>query len=110
MHRAAETGPGVKGYLERLGTLHHGPLPAVLERRIKAWGRYYGQALLQEAVLLEVKDAATADELMADAELAPLLSRFAADPRGRLLLVHAQDLERLQRLLEERGVEVVPQP
>jgi hypothetical protein len=108
--RALATGLSVKEYLGKLCTLHHGPVPSALQMRIKAWGRYYGKASLQEAVLLEVKDSATADELMADAELAPLLSRFAADPRGRLLVVHTDDLERLHCLLEERGVEVAQQP
>jgi hypothetical protein len=110
VQRAAAVGITVKEYLKQLNALHHGPVPAALQMRIKAWGRYYGKASLQKAVLLEVKDSATADDLMEDAELAPLLSRFAADPRGRLLLVHARDLERLRGLLEERGVEVVTQP
>jgi hypothetical protein len=110
VRRAMATGLGVKEYLDQLEELHHGPVPAALQMRIKAWGRYYGKASLQEAVLLEVKDSTTADELMEDAELAPLLSRFRADPRGRLLLVHAHDLERLHHLLEERGVEVTQQP
>jgi hypothetical protein len=110
VRRAVATGRTVKEYLDQLTSLHHGAVPSALQMRIKAWGRYYGTALLQKAVLLEVKDSVTADELMEDAELAPLLSRFAADPRGRLLLVHAHDLERLHRLLEERGIEVAQQP
>jgi hypothetical protein len=109
VRRAVAAGISIKEYLERLQTLHHGALPSALQMQIKAWGRYYGKASLQKAVLLEVKDSATADELMEDAALAPLLSRFAADPRGRLLLVHAYDLERLHRLLEERGLEVTQQ-
>jgi hypothetical protein len=110
VRRAVATGLGVKEYLDQLKALHHGEVPSTLQMRIKAWGRYYGKASLQKAVLLEVKDSATADELMEDAELSPLLSRFAADPRGRMLLVHAHDLERLYHLLEERGVEVTQRP
>jgi hypothetical protein len=110
VRRAVATGLGVKEYLDRFKALHHGAVPSALQMRIKAWGRYYGKASLQKAVLLEVKDSATADDLMEDAQLAPLLSRFAADPRGRLLLVHAHDLDRLHHLLEERGVEVAQQP
>jgi hypothetical protein len=110
IRRALGTGLSVKEYLDRLSVLHHGAVPSALQMRIKAWGRYYGKASLQEAVLLEVKDSATADELLGDPELTPLLSRFAADPRGRLLFVHTHDLERLHRLLEERGVEVMQQP
>jgi len=104
--RALARGMSVPEYLNRLASLHRGPVPAALQSRIKAWGRYYGKASLQKALLLEVKDAATADELLADPELAPLLSRFPADPRGRLLLVHSDDLERVRHLLRERGVEV----
>jgi hypothetical protein len=107
--RALATGIGVPEYLDRLTTLHRGPVPAALQARIKAWGRYYGKASLQQAVLLEVRDSATANELLADAELAPLLAPFPSDPRGRLLLVHTDDLERLYRLLRERGVELVQQ-
>jgi len=106
---ALASGLSLKEYLDQLNALHHGAVPSALQMRIKAWGRYYGRALLQEAVLLEVKDSATADELIADPELAPLLSRFDADPRGRLLVVHTHDLERLHHLLEERGVEVIQQ-
>lgn len=110
VHRATATGLGIREYLGQLNELHRGALPAALQMRIKAWGRYYGKASLQQAMLLEVKDSAMADELMEDAELAPLLSRFAADPRGRLLLVDADDLERLQHLLDERGIEVTRKP
>jgi hypothetical protein len=110
VRRAAARGIAVKEYLNELNELYHGAMPAALQMRIKAWGRYYGKASLRKAVLLEVKDSATADDLLEDAELAPLLSRFPADPRGRLLLVHARDLELLHHLLAERGVEVVQQP
>jgi hypothetical protein len=103
---ALGSGMSVSEYLDRLTTLHHGPVPAALESRIKAWGSYYGKASLQEATLLEVKDAATADELLADAELTPFLSRLPADPRGRTLLVHTDDLDALRRLLLDRGVEL----
>nr|MBC7245006.1 helicase-associated domain-containing protein [Chloroflexota bacterium] len=104
--RALASGMSVHEYLKRLAALQHGPLPAQLQRRIKAWGRYYGKAALQKTVLLEVKDAATAEELLADEELAPLLSRFAADTRGCLLEVRTENLEHLHRLLRERGIEV----
>jgi hypothetical protein len=103
---ALASGMSVVEYLNQLTILHRGPLPAELQSRIKAWGRYFGKASLQKAVLLEVKDSATAEELLADAELAPLLSRFAADPRGRLLNVRTDDVDALRRLLLDRGVEL----
>ncbi|MGC8786577.1 MAG: helicase-associated domain-containing protein [Anaerolineae bacterium] len=104
--RALASGMNVQQYLERLAKLHRGPLPGEWQRRIKAWGRYYGKASLRKTVLLEVKDAATAEELLSDKELAPLLSRFAADPSGRFLQVRTEDLEQLRHLLHERGVEL----
>jgi len=104
--RALGQGMDIHQYLAQLSRLHHGPLPTPLEMRVKAWGQYYGRASLQKAVLLEVKDSQTADELLADEELRPLLSRLEVDPRGRVLLVDSANLERLRSLLEERGVEL----
>lgn len=106
VNKALQAGMTLSTYLQRLETLLHAPLPADLVAHIKAWGRYYGQASLRKAVLLEVRDAATADELLADAALAPLLSRLAAGPRANMLLVHTEDLDELRRLLHERGVEI----
>jgi hypothetical protein len=81
-------------------------LPAEFQSRIKAWGGYYGKAHLRQAILLEVKDASTADDLLSEPELAPLLSRFPGDPSGRLLLVQTDDRERLRLALAMRGVEL----
>ncbi|UCC77159.1 MAG: helicase-associated domain-containing protein, partial [Anaerolineales bacterium] len=99
-------GMTVAEYLDRLAALLGGPIPPGLEAQIKAWGHYYGKASLREATLLEVKDAATAEELLADPELAAHLTRFAADPRGRTLLVRTDDIEALRSLLQDRGVEL----
>jgi hypothetical protein len=93
-------------YLQRLEKLLHEPPPAELVTRIKAWGHYYGHASLRKAVLLELRDAAAADELLADPALAPLLSRLAADPRTNVLLVRTDDLDNLRHLLREHGVDV----
>jgi len=106
VNRAIANGTSVPEYLQQLTKLHHGPLPAAWELRIKAWGHYYGKATLRKAVLLEVKDAATADELLADEELAPLLSRFTPDTRDRLLLIRTENLKTVRRLLRKRGIEL----
>ena len=104
--RALGTGMTIVQYLEELSRIHHGPLPATLQAQVKAWGHYYGLAKLEQATLLELKDATTASELLADEELAPWLSRFPEDPQGRTLLVRADDLETLRRLLCKRGVDL----
>ena len=105
VNRAIAAGISVPEYLNRLTAVHYGPLPKALQSRIKTWGRYFGPASLRKATLLEVKDAAIADELLADPELAALLSRFG-DQHGKVLLVRTDDVERLHRLLRERGVEL----
>ena len=103
---ATRAGLSVPEYLHRLALLHHGPLPDAWRTRIKAWGHYYGPATLRKAVLLEVKDAATADELLADPLLAPLLARLPSEPHGKTLVVRTEDLDSLRRLLGDHGVDV----
>jgi hypothetical protein len=103
---ATRAGLSVPEYLRRLVVLHHGPLPNEWRTRIKAWGHYYGPATLRKAVLLEVKDAATADELLADPLLAPLLARLPSEPHGKTLVVRTEDLDALRRLLGDHGVDV----
>jgi hypothetical protein len=105
--RALAAGMTIREYLRELAKIHHGPLPVDLEAQIKAWGHYYGEAYLREAVLLEVKDCDTADELLADPELSRMLSPFAADPDGKVLIVHSEDLAALRRTLRERGVQLL---
>jgi hypothetical protein len=102
--RALSAGLTIREYLKELAEVHLGPLPVDLEAQIKAWGHYYGKAHLTQAVLLEVKDSDTADELLADPELSRMLSRFAADPKGQVLIVHTEDLSALRRALRRRGV------
>jgi len=103
---ATRAGLSVPEYLRRLAVLHHGPLPDEWRTRIRAWGHYYGPATLRKAVLLEVKDAATADELLADPLLAPLLARLPSEPHGKTLVVRTEDLDSLRRLLGNHGVDV----
>ncbi len=102
--RALAAGMTIREYLKELAELHHGPLPVELEAQIKAWGHYYGEAFLRETVLLEVKDSDTADELLADPQLSRMLSRFSADPEGKVLTVRTTDLAALRRALRARGV------
>jgi hypothetical protein len=106
VRNALAGGATVREYLEQLARVNRGPLPAALEQRIKAWGHYYGKASLRQATLLEVQDAATAAELLADAEVGTLLSPFPFDPRGRLLQVKGEDLDELGQLLQQRGIEL----
>ena len=104
--KALEAGVQVSDYLSKLQAIVRGPLPDGLQTRIKAWGHYYGKASLRPTTLLEVRDAAAANELLADAELGPLLTRLNGQEHGKVLIVSTRDLQGLRRLLRERGIEI----
>ncbi len=101
--RAGLTAPQIAA---RLQAVHRGPVPAVLLKRIRAWARHYGAAALEPVTLLQMRDAATLKELMADPDLAPLLQPFQPSPAKALARVRPQDVEKLRTLLAERGVDI----
>ena len=80
------------------------PLPAELQKNILAWAGHYGQANLEEVTLLSFKDDKTVRELMKDPELGGILHPFKAQEIKVTVQVHNKDLERVTRLLTERGV------
>ncbi|MCC6190435.1 MAG: helicase-associated domain-containing protein [Anaerolineales bacterium] len=106
--RAARAGLGAADVLQQLSAVHRGPVPAGLARRIRAWAKHYGDAALEETVLLQVRDANTLAELLADPELAPLLKPFKPSTRRALARVRPEDLEALRARLAERGVDLKP--
>jgi hypothetical protein len=95
----------VPAMLTQLKGVHRGEVPEPLVRRIKAWGKYFGDARLGTLTLVEFRDEKARSELLADPELKPYLTRFDAGDRP-LALVRSQALERVQELLAERGVEI----
>ena len=104
---AVEAGVAVPDILERLKSVQRGDLPPGLARRIKAWGKYYGDARGGAISLIEFRDDAARTELLADPELRPYLTRFNAGARP-LAAVRAGDFERVRALLAERGIDVKP--
>ncbi|MGB8648698.1 MAG: helicase-associated domain-containing protein [Anaerolineae bacterium] len=102
---AVDSGLAVPEVLARLQKVFRGPIPPKLVQRIKAWGRYYGNARLGQLTLIEFRDEAARAELLQDSELKPYLTQFDAGARP-LALVKTDDLERLQELFAERGIEV----
>jgi len=107
--RAARSGLSANDILDRLEAVHRGPLPDALARRIRAWAKHYGDAALEEVALLQVRDAQTLDELLADPEVGPLLKRFEPARHKALARIRPADLDRLRALLAERGIDLSDQ-
>jgi hypothetical protein len=103
---AAAAGLTAPEIIERLQAVHSGLLPEPLTRRIRAWARHFGSAALEEVVLFQVRDSGTLSELMDDPEVGALLRPFIPPDAGALALVQSGDLEKLRRLLAERGIEL----
>ncbi|HLF26212.1 MAG TPA: helicase-associated domain-containing protein [Anaerolineae bacterium] len=104
--RATRSGLTAHDILDRLAAIQRGSLPDALARRIRAWAKHYGDAALEEIALLQVRDAQTLEELLADPELGPLLKRFAPNRHQALARIQTTDMEQLRRLLAERGIDL----
>jgi hypothetical protein len=105
VQRAVNRGLSVDEILKALTDLHRGPVPSRAVKRIKAWGNFYGHARLETLTLIQFRDPAAMHELMAAPELSSYLQPFLPD-QG-LARVDAGHLDRVRRLLAERGVEIV---
>ena len=105
VQQALRHGHTVDDILEALRSVHVGELPRKLVIDIKAWGKYYGDAQMDTLTLIEFRDHDALRELLADPDLAPYLSAFEAGPRP-LAVVDRQHLDKVQRLLAERGIEI----
>jgi hypothetical protein len=103
---AVRMGMSVDEIVERLSALHYGPLPHVVVKQVRAWGHYYGDAALQTVTLIQVKDAKTLNELLADPEVKAALCPFVPDPNRVLALVSMDDLESLHEVLDRYGITI----
>ena len=80
-------------------------MPPRFDLKIKAWAGHFGEARLQTLTLLQLGANKILDELLTDADVGPLLTRFVtADPSRALAVVDAGNVERRSELLTERGV------
>jgi hypothetical protein len=106
IHEAVQDGMSVSEILDRLRALHRGPLPHAVEKQIRAWGHYYGDAAVQTITLIQIKDSKTLNELLAEPEVRALLRPFVPDPAQALALVDTSDLDRLYEILDRYGIDV----
>ena len=96
----------VPGILDRLAALQRGPLPHAAVKQIRAWGHYYGDAAMQTVTLIQVQDAKTLNELLAEPEIRAYLRPFVPDPARALALLDAGDLDQLREILARYGIDI----
>jgi hypothetical protein len=104
VQRAVHTGMTAPAILAELKQMANGEVPAALEKRILAWSGHYGDAELEEVVLLHLRSADTLKELQDDPELGPLLHPLEEAWVNATARVRPKDLDRLRQLLAERGI------
>jgi hypothetical protein len=95
----------VEDILERLRTLHLGPLPRWVEIKVRAWGRYYGNAAVQTVTLIQVKDEKTLQELLSEPEIGDILAPFSPNGNKALAIV-TSDMDALRQVLAERNIAI----
>ena len=106
IQNAIEQGLPIQDILNRLRALHRGPIPQAVERQIRAWGRYYGDAAVEQLTLIQIRDAKTLNELLDEPEIRALLSPFVPDPNQALALVPGDRLDELLPILARYGIAV----
>lgn len=106
IQQAIDQGFAIQDILGRLHKLHRGPIPPAVERQIRAWGHYYGDAALEQVTLVQVQDAQTLNELLAEPEIRALLRPFVPDPGHALALVAPEHLDELREVLARYGITV----
>jgi hypothetical protein len=105
--RSVRRAGGSKGkvlrLLEELGKLHRGALPANLEKKIKAWGGYYGSAAAETLTLIQFRDQEALDELRQQPDLQPYLVPFPAGNRA-LAAIPGDKMAEVKEILARFGV------
>jgi hypothetical protein len=82
-------------------------VPPELQIRIKAWSKFYGDALIQTLTLIQFRDQDVLNELRNDPALARYIRPFKPDAKLGLALVKPADVAAVQALLAERGINLV---
>ena len=84
----------------RLRAVHRGPLSHAVEKQVRAWGHYYGDAAVQTVTLIQIKDSETLNELLAEPEVRAILRPFVPDPAQALALLDAARRDYWRREVE----------
>ncbi|MBM4456657.1 MAG: hypothetical protein FJ011_02640 [Chloroflexi bacterium] len=106
VRRASRAGLEAAAILSELEALAAAPTPADLQTNIKAWCKHYGNASVHTLTLIQFRDQDALDELLADPDLAAVLTPFKPAAKLGLASVRPEDLEGVRKMLDERGVEL----
>lgn len=104
LQRAAAGGLEASDVVRALERISGERLSEDTVRRIRAWSGYYGTAHLEQTLLLVVENENILEELLADADIGPLLKKIRPADLNRMARLRPKDLEKLQELLEKRGM------
>jgi hypothetical protein len=109
VRRAANSGITAPQILADLKKVLRDPVPDTLVNNILAWAGHYGQASVEETTWINFKNEKALRELLDDAELGGLLHALKPADMHTSVRVNPKDLERVLKLLEERGVDIKSQ-
>lgn len=107
VQRAGAAGLSAPAIIANLETFALGGVPLELQTRIKAWSKYYGDAVVQTVTLIQFRDQDVLNELRNDSALARYIRPFKPDAKLGLALVRPGDVAAVQALLAERGIDLL---
>ncbi|MCS6847302.1 MAG: helicase-associated domain-containing protein [Anaerolineae bacterium] len=102
---AMSAGMSLDQLLATLAELHAGPIPIALEEKIRAWAKFFGDATLQPAALLELSSDAVLANLLDDREVGPYLTPIEGSTKP-LAIVQPAYAEIVRAMLRERGINI----
>ena len=96
-------GGSVEQILATLSDLNVEAVPLAVERHVRKWGGFFGEASFRTVVLLELSSFEVLTNLASDPEIGPWLSAIEGASRP-LAIVDAAQAEAVRAALAERGV------
>ena len=103
IQRAVGRGLTLDQVLALLSELSSSEVPLTLEKQIRKWSGFFGQASLQAVMLLTLASVDALTALMADEEIGPHLTPIEGSSKPLAIVADAH-AERVKMLLVERGV------
>jgi len=96
-------GESVEQILAVLSDLNVEAVPTAVERLVRKWGGFFGEASLKTVILLELSTFEVLTNLANDPEIGPWLSAIEGASKP-LAIVAGEQAEAVRAALAERGV------